>query len=253
VVSELDGQVAIVTGAARNIGRRIAEVLADRGATVVSLDLLPSDETVAAIENRGGRAAGLEVDLTDEHAVETSVREIVRSHDRLDVLVNNAGLFAGLERRPFWEIDAEEWDRVMRANVHAVFLVTRAASAPMRDARRGRIVNLASNVITFGMANLLHYVASKAAVIGMTRAMARELGPYGIAVNAVGPGLVETELIVATMPAEYRESVVRGQCLQEPIRPDDVAEAVAFLAGPRGRLVTGQTLFVNAGASMGPA
>ncbi|HXF57284.1 MAG TPA: SDR family oxidoreductase [Actinomycetota bacterium] len=250
---DLEGQVAIVTGAARNIGRRIAEVLAERGATAVSLDLLPSDDTVAAITAAGGAAWARTADLTDEGAVGRAVDEVLQRFGRVDVLVNNAGLYAGLERRPFWEIGAEEWDRVMAANVRSVFLVSRAVSRPMREARRGRIVNIASNVITFGMANLLHYVASKAAVVGMTRSMARELGPYGIAVNAVAPGLVETELTVQTIPEEYRRAVVEGQCLQAPLVPDDVAEAVAFLAGPRARLITGQTLLVNAGASMGPA
>lgn len=253
MVNELDGQVAIVTGAARNIGRRIAEVLAGRGATAVSLDVLPAEETVASIGEAGGAAWYQEVDLTVEAAVEAAVAGVVDRHGRIDVLVNNAGLFAGLERRPFWEIDPDEWDRVMAVNVRSVFLVSRAVAGPMREAGRGRIVNIASNVVTFGMGNLMHYVASKAAVVGMTRSMARELGPHGIAVNAVSPGLVTTELTEQVIPAEYRRQVVGGQCLREPLVPDDIAEAVAFLAGPGARLVTGQTLLVNAGASMGAA
>jgi 3-oxoacyl-[acyl-carrier protein] reductase len=167
--------------------------------------------------------------------------------------VNNVGLFAGIERRPFWEIDVAEWDRLMAVNVRSVFLCSRAASAPMREAGSGRIVNIASNVITFGMANLMHYVASKSAVVGITRSMARELGPFGIAVNAVAPGLVTTEITAETVPLEYRELVRKGQCLQEAIVPSDIAEAVAFLASAAARLVTGQTLLVNGGATMGPA
>lgn len=252
MVSDLNGQVAIVTGAARNIGRRIAEVLSDRGATVVSFDLLSSQETVAAIEKAGGEAWDREVDLSEQEPVEAAVAEVVERHGRIDVLVNNAGLFAGLERRPFWEIDPGEWDRVMAVNVRSVFLVSRAVAGPMREAGQGRIVNIASNVVTFGMANLMHYVASKAAVVGMTRSMARELGPDGIAVNAVSPGLVTTELTEQIIPAEYRQQVVEGQPLQKPLVPDDIAETVAFLAGSQARLVTGQTLLVNAGASMGP-
>lgn len=250
---ELTGQVAVVTGAARAIGRTIAETLAARGATVVSIDLQPSDETVAAVEADGGQALSIVEDVTDEISVARAFDRVLESYGRVDVLVNNAGLFAGIERRPFWEIDVAEWGRVMDINVRSVFLCSREASRPMREAGRGRIVNIASNVTTFGMANLLHYVASKSAVVGMTRSMARELGPAGIAVNAVAPGLVTTEITVQTVPEEYRRLVAEGQCLQQPILPADIAQAVAYLAGPTARMVTGQTLLVNGGATMGPA
>jgi NAD(P)-dependent dehydrogenase (short-subunit alcohol dehydrogenase family) len=162
-------------------------------------------------------------------------------------------VFSTVERRPFWEIPVEEWDFMQRVNVRSVFLVTKAATRSMREARRGRVVNIGSNVVSFGMADFLHYVASKAAVVGMTRSLARELGPFGIAVNAVSPGLVTTEVTTETVPAEYRAAVAGGQCLKEPLVPDDIAEAVAYLASPAARLITGQTLLVNGGASMGAA
>jgi 3-oxoacyl-[acyl-carrier protein] reductase len=250
---ELAGRVAIVTGGARAIGRQIAETLAARGAAVVSLDLLPADDTVAAIEARGGVATAITADVTDEAAVESALAQVLAAHGRVDVLVNNAGLFAGIERRPFWEIELDEWERVLGVNVRSVFLCSKAVAAPMRTAGSGRIVNIASNVVTFGMANLMHYVASKAAVIGITRSMARELGPAGIAVNAVAPGLVTTEITEQTVPEEYRRIVAQGQCLQEAILPSDIADAVAYLCGPAARMVTGQTLLVNGGATMGPA
>jgi 3-oxoacyl-[acyl-carrier protein] reductase len=250
---ELEGQVAIVTGAARAIGRAIAQTLGARGATVVSLDLASAAETVAAIEAAGGSALAITADVTDEAAVAGSVDQVLGTFGRVDVLVNNAGLFAGIERRPFWEIDLDEWERVVGINVRSVFLCSRAVAGPMRAAGSGRIVNIASNVVTFGMPNLMHYVASKSAVIGMTRSMARELGPSGIAVNAVAPGLVTTEITTETVSAEYRELVAKGQCLQVPILPSDIAEAVAYLASPAARMVTGQTLLVNGGATMGPA
>jgi 3-oxoacyl-[acyl-carrier protein] reductase len=250
---ELAGQVAVVTGAARAIGRETAEVLAARGATIVSIDLVDAVALVETITSRGGSATSLVADVAEEEAVETAFREVLDRFGRVDVLVNNVGQFADVERRAFWEIPTEEWDRLMAVNVRSVFLCSRAAASPMREAKSGRIVNLASNVVTFGMANLMHYVASKAAVIGMTRSMARELGPFGIAVNAVAPGLVTTEITVRTVPEEYRRLVAQGQCLQEAILPSDIAEAVAYLAGPAARMVTGQTLLVNGGASMGPA
>lgn len=250
---ELEGQVAIVTGAARAIGRETAETLAARGATVVSIDLLPADATVAAIEARGGRARAITGDVTDEISVARAMDGVLEEYGRIDVLVNNAGLYAGIERRPFWEIDLDEWERVMGVNVRSVFLCSRQVAAPMRAAGSGRIVNIASNVVTWGMPNFMHYVTSKAAVVGMTRCMARELGPSGIAVNAVAPGLVTTEITEQTMPEEYRRQVAQGQCLQQAIVPPDIAEAVAYLAGPAARMVTGQTLLVNGGATMGPA
>jgi 3-oxoacyl-[acyl-carrier protein] reductase len=250
---DLDGQVAVVTGAARAIGRAIAETLAARGAVVVSIDIAPSEAMVEAIATRGGSARFVVADVTDEDAVEHAFSEVRDAYGRLDVLVNNAGVFADVERRPFWEIPVEEWDRILAVNLRSVFLCSRAGSRPMREARSGRIVNIASNTAVFGMANLLHYIASKAAVVGVTRSMARELGPFSVAVNAVAPGLVTTEVTVETVPEEYRRLVAEGQCLQQPIVPADVAAAVAFLAAPAARMVTGQTLLVNGGATMGPA
>ena len=250
---ELDGKVAVVTGAARAIGRETAETLAARGAAIVSIDLADANATVDAITARGGEAVSLVADVADEGAVERAFGQALEAFGHIDVLVNNAGVFAEVERRPFWEIPVDEWDRLMAVNLRSVFLCSRAIAAPMREAGQGRIVNIASNVVTFGMANLMHYVASKAAVIGMTRSMARELGSFGIAVNAVAPGLVTTEITTKTVPAEYRKLVAEGQCLSEPILPSDIATAVAYLAGPLARMVTGQTLLVNGGATMGPA
>lgn len=247
------GQVALVTGGARGIGRRIATTLAAQGATVVSLDLSDSTDTVDEIVQSGGTAFAVSCDLTDESQVDTAVAEVLGRTGRADVLVNNAGVFSTMERRPFWEIPVDEWDLMMRVNVRSAFLVSKAVSVPMRTAASGRIVHIASNVFTFGMPNFLHYVASKGAVVGMTRSMARELGPYGIAVNAVSPGLVTTEVTEQTVPAEYRQHVADNQSLAEPILPGDIADAVAYLASPQARMVTGQTLLVNGGATMGPS
>lgn len=249
----MDGQVAVVTGGARTIGREICRTLAAQGTRIVSLDLSDSDATVDEIKQAGGTAAGIRCDVTDQDQVESAIREVVGRFGALDVLVNNAGVFSTMQRRPFWEIPPDEWDLMMRVNVRSVYLVSRAASVPMRDARSGRIVNIASNVVSFGMPNFMHYVASKGAVIGMTRSMARELGPYNIAVNSVSPGLVTTEITEETLPAEYRQQVVSNQTLETPILPSDIAEAVAYLAGPSARMVTGQNLMVNGGATMGPA
>lgn len=251
--ADFNDEVIIVTGAARAIGRTIAETLADRGALVVSVDLEPSDETVAGIRAAGGQADAVQADVTDEAAVRAAFATIAERYGRIDGLVNNAGLYAALGRRPFWELDVQEWEKVNAVNVRSVFLCCKTAVPHLRASTNGRIVNISSNAVVFGMPNMLHYVASKAAVIGMTRSMARELGPLGITVNAVGPGLVTTEITRQTLTEEFRQHVADGQCIPTPIEPTDVAGAVAYLCSPQARLVTGQTLLVNGGAAMGPA
>ena len=245
------GQVAIVTGGARAIGRQISEALAARGAMVEIFDLAPASETVEAIAAGGGRARSQLVDVTDEEGVKAAVGQVTDRNGRLDILINNAGLFAGISRRPFWEIELVEWRRVMEVNVDSIFLLCREVLEPMKAAGGGRVVNLSSNVITFGMSNLMHYVASKGAVSVMTRSLAREMGQFGIAVNAVGPGLVTTEITTAEIPEKYLRLVAEGQMLTEAIFPPDIAEAVVFLASPQARMITGQTLFVNGGATAG--
>lgn len=249
----LSGSVAVVTGAARAIGQEIAVTLAARGATVVSVDLAAATDTVLSVEALGGKAVDLTADVADEDSVQQAFDEVASRFGHIDILVNNAGLFAGLERRPFWDIDATEWDRVTRVNIRSVWLCTRAASSAMRAAGKGTIVNLSSNTVTFGMPNLLHYVASKAAVIGMTRSMAYELGPHGVTVNAVAPGLVTTEITKEWVSEDYRRQVAEGQCINSPILPADIAKTVAFLCSPDARMITGQTVLVNGGATMGPA
>ena len=250
-LEDLSGQVAIVTGGARAIGRRISEALASRGATVEIFDLAPASETVDAIAAAGGGARFQIVDVADEQGVKTAVRQVTDRNGRLDILINNAGLFAGIPRRPFWEIELAEWRRVMEVNVDSIFLLCREVLEPMKAIGGGRVVNLSSNVITFGMSNLMHYVASKGAVSVMTRSLAREMGQFGIAVNAVGPGLVTTEITTAEIPEKYLRLVAEGQMITEAILPPDIAEAVVFLASPAARMITGQTLFVNGGATVG--
>jgi 3-oxoacyl-[acyl-carrier protein] reductase len=239
---------AVVTGARRGIGRVIARTLAARGHVVACLDLEPSDETVAEIG--GDAAASYVCDVADEDSVARTFAAVASELGGVDVLVNNAGLYTGLERRPFWELEPAEWRRVLAVNVDSVFLCTRAALPSMRRRGRGRVVNIASNVIAFGMADLMHYVASKAAVVGITRSMARELGPFGITANAVAPGLVTTEVTAELIPEAYRRQVADEQCVREPVEPQDVAGAVAYLASAEARLVTGQTLHVAGGATM---
>ena len=243
--------MAIVTGGARAIGRKISRSLASRGVAVEIFDLAEAAETTEEIRAEGGEATFQTLDVTDEAAVTKAVRQVFDRHGRLDILINNAGLFAGIPRRPFWEIDLAEWRRVMEVNVDSIFLLCREVLEPMKSTGGGRVVNLSSNVITFGMSHLMHYVASKGAVSVMTRSLAREMGQFGIAVNAVGPGLVTTEITTAEIPEQYLEAVAEGQMLNRRIHPADIAEAVMFLASPAASMITGQTLLVNGGATVG--
>lgn len=244
-------QVAFVTGANGAIGSALARALASRGAAVVAVDIAEGADVVGSITDAGGDAVGLVADLRDEQAVDEAVDEALRWRGRIDILVNMAGIYYGVPRVPFWEIDGDTWDQVVASNMRTAFLTSRVVSAPMRDAGRGRIVNVSSNVSVFGMANFMHYVAAKAALVGMTRSMARELGQFGVAVNAVAPGLVRTARGEEELAPEYWEVVVNGQCLRTPIEVDDVVHAVVFLSCDESRLITGQTLLVNGGASMG--
>ena len=245
---KLKGKVAVVTGGARGLGRVIAETIAALGADLVSIDLDASNETVAVIKDSGGRASSYVADLTDEEQVNNVFDEIIRQHKGIHILVNNAGFYS-VERRPFWEIDSGEWDKMMMINVRSVFLCSRAVSKPMRDQESGRIINISSSVITFGMPNLMHYVAAKSAVAGMTRSMARELGSYGISVNAVAPGLVPTDSVMEAVGQEMLEDAVQSQAIQQPLDPRDIAAAVAYLCGPEAGMVSGQTILVNGGAT----
>ena len=245
---KLKEKVAIVTGGARGLGQVVAETIAGLGADLVSVDLDASNETVALIRDSGGRASSYVADLTDELQVNQLFDEIIRRHKKIDILVNNAGFYS-VERRPFWEIASNEWEKVMMINVRSVFLCSRAASKPMRDRESGRIINISSSVISFGMPNLMHYVAAKSAVVGMTRSMARELGSYGISVNVVAPGLVPTDTAMESVGQEQLEDAVRSQAIQQPLNPQDIAGAVAFLCSPEAGMVSGQTILVNGGAT----
>jgi pyridoxal 4-dehydrogenase len=241
-MGKLDGRVAIVTGAAQGIGKAIADKLADEGATVVAADVNGDGAQQAAPE--GGM--GMQVDVSKEDDVKQMVDETVRAYGKLDVLVNNAAVV------PFtaWDdVDFTEWRRIMAVNLDGTFLTSYYAQKPMREAGYGRIVNIASNVILAGTPNLAHYVASKGGIFAFTRALAREIGQYGITVNSVAPGLTETEGVMASPHKEAFEFVQMLQCIPRRGVAADIAPAVAFLASEEAGWVTGQMLVADAGMS----
>jgi 3-oxoacyl-[acyl-carrier protein] reductase len=245
------GKTAIVTGAGTGIGRATALLLAERGARVVAAGLQPDRlrETVETIAGAGGEAIAVDADVSDPAAIEHVAARAQEAFEGTDVLVNNA---AAYPIGPWHEMDAAQWDAVFATNIRGYFLMARAVRPQMLARGAGAIVNVASVTFYTGQALLLAYVASKGAVVGFTRALAREAGPEGIRVNAVAPGAFPTAAteIHADQEALWRE-VLAAQSIKRRGEVDDVARAIAFFAGEDSGFVTGQTLLVDGGWMFG--
>lgn len=243
MTGRLDGQTAIVTGAAQGLGRAIAARLAADGATVVLADT-NIDGARAAASEIGQGASAVHCDVSDPESVQALIEGAARD-GAPDILVNNAAIV------PFvaWDdVDLDHWRRIIDVNLTSVFLTCRKATDMMREAgRAGSIVNIASNTFFAGTPNMAAYVASKGGIIGFTRALATEVGKYGIRVNALSPGLTETEGVNASPHKEAFEFVEMLQALPGTGQPAHIADAVAFLASPDARWMTGQTINVDAG------
>jgi 3-oxoacyl-[acyl-carrier protein] reductase len=244
----LHGKTAIVTGAAQGIGRAIAEALAREGADVAVCDLDPgrSQEAVAAIAATGQRALNVKVNVADWDDVKAMVDQVVKEWGKVDILVNNAGITRdGLLVR----MKEEDWNLVLQVNLNGTFHCTKAVLQPMAKQRFGRIVNIASIVGTMGNAGQANYAASKAAVIGFTKTVAREYASRGITVNAVAPGFIDTAMTQG-LPADVKETLLKQIPLGRLGRPADIADAVGFLVSERAAYITGHILHVNGGMLM---
>jgi pyridoxal 4-dehydrogenase len=238
---KLEGRVAIVTGAGQGIGRAIAEKLRAEGASVIVAD--KNEETAAKTAAEIGGTAHV-TDVSDPDQVSALVAAVAGQFGKIDILVNDAAIVPFV---PWEELDFAEWRRVMSVNIDGVFLMCKAVYPHMKAAGYGRIVNIASNVVTAGTPNMAHYVSSKGAVFAFTRSLATEVGAHGITVNAVAPGLTASEGVMASPHAEAFDFVVSLQSIPRRGVPADIAPAVAFLASEEAHWITGQMLTADGG------
>lgn len=244
----LEDKVAIVTGAGRGLGKAYSLRLAREGAKVVAVDIIDTASTVKEIEEQGGTAIGLNVDVTDEQGTLRMAEETIAKFGRIDILVNNAGILYGLESVPFEEIDLERWDKVMAVNVKGSLLCARAVAPQMKKQGKGKIINISSVSALLGAHGVMHYVTSKGAVISMTYAMAIELGDYNICVNSVAPGFTLTEASLSIKTKEELERRAKAtQTIKRPGYPEDIVGTIAFLASDDSDMISGQTIVVDGG------
>ena len=251
----LKDRVAIVTGGARGLGRAFALRLAQEGARVMVMNIVFSDkdvedmkETVRLIGEMGGEAQFFDGDVTSEHDTKAMVEKTVAAFGGVHILINNAAIYDGLERKPFDEISLNEWDRVMGVNVKGAFLSTRAVFPLMKQQEYGKIVNLCSETAFTGSHGFVHYVSSKGGVLALTRALAVELGPYNICINAIAPGFTDTEASRSLTDVEQYDTSKTP--LKRVGTPEDITGAALFLASPESDFITGQTLVVDGGRYM---
>ncbi len=248
MVIGLKGKNVVITGAARGLGRAYAEACCAAGARVAVADILEEEgrKTAESLSASGGDATFVPVDLADPISVEAMGNSVGNAWGRVDGLVNNGALATGLGGKRIHNIDVEVWDRVMAVNARGVWLATKACLPWLRKSENGKIVNISSDTALFGSDFILHYVASKGAVISMTRAMARELGEDNIAVNAIAPGMTRVEA-TSGVPEERHQRYVQGRFIKRDQHPEDLVGTVVYLLSDAANFVTGQLLPVNGG------
>jgi len=251
-MGKLDGRVAIVTGAAQGIGAAFAKALASEGSRLVIADLDTGASVVEEIRSAGGVAVDVPTDVSTKDGCENMVSKAIESFGRLDILVNNAAIFTAVERKNFDDIPVDEWDAVMGVNVRGVWLACCAAVPEMRKNGYGKIISISTGRVFKGTPFFLHYDASKAAVIGITRSLAREVGDDNICVNAIAPGSTMSENVVArtNWKGGNADATMQTRAIKRHEEPEDLVGACVFLASGESDFITGQTLVVDGGSAM---
>ncbi len=240
-------EVVVVTGGAGAIGRAYVGALARAGYAVVVADVADPAAVAGELRAAGAQAIGVQVDVADRASTERMAAAALEAFGRIDVLVNNAAYFTAIRKQPFEDITDEEWDHAFAVNVRGSWLCARAVMPAMKAQRSGKIVNTSSMVVPSGIPGFLHYVATKAAVVGLTRALAREVGPFGIAVNTISPDYIPHDEAYAAAQPEMAETLRRQRCFQRDAVPEDLVGTLLHLVGHGSDFVTGQDLYVNGG------
>ncbi|MQA75414.1 MAG: SDR family oxidoreductase [Solirubrobacterales bacterium] len=241
------GEVVIVTGGAKGIGLSYVEALAEAGYAVVVADRSDPEPTAQALASAGASALGMRVDVSDQEATEALAERVLDRYGRIDVLVNNAGYFSSIVKKGFDELTIEEWELAYRVNVIGSWLCTKAVVPAMKRQGGGKIINTSSMTVPSGVPGFLHYVTSKSAVVGYTRALARELGEWGITVNTISPDYIPHDPDYAGRQPEMAAAIAGQRCLKRDQTTADMVGTLLHLAGHGSDFVTGQDLWVNGG------
>ena len=248
----LADKVIIITGAGQGIGRAFALRFAKEGAQVVVADLQEDNakhvaQEVQDVGTKGVQGIGVKVDVSHPESVKAMVDQTIAHFGRVDVIINNAAIFSTIKMKPFEDITLVEWNQLMAVNLTGTFLCCQAVAPYMRERQHGRIINISSSTVLMGRPWYAHYVTSKAGVIGLTRALAKELGSYNVTVNAIMPGSTETEVTRETVSKEQANALIESQAIHRRGTPDDLAGAAVFLASEESSFITGQTITVDGG------
>ena len=253
-MKRLEDKVAVVTGAGHGIGKFYAEKLASEGAKVViaEIDLAATKKTVSELSAKGYQVIGVQTDVTSEASVSNMVAESINHFKKIDILVNNAAIFATIpmSRAPYDEITIDEWDLMMSVNIKGTWLVSKAVIAEMKKQSYGKIINISSSTAVKGSPSRIHYVTSKAGIIGFTKTLANEVGGFNICVNCVAPGSTLSEENPNESILKMRSDAANVRALKRVQTPDDLTGAILFFASTESDFITGQTLVVDGGNCM---
>ena len=252
-MGQLDGRVAVVTGGAQGIGRHYALGLAAQSARVAIGDIVDTAATAAEVSAKNGAdsCAGFPLDVSDEASIKNFVARVKQRFGHIDILVNNAALCAALHPIPTTEMETALWDRVMAVNARGPFLMAKHVIPHMKAQGYGKIINISTGMAMRGVPGMLHYVASKGAVLSITNCLSREVGPWGIRVNTIAPGLTISDTVAAAQP-EFLEAVrvpmAKSRAIQRDQLPEDLVGTVVFLSSAASDFITGQTIVVDGGS-----